>query len=140
MRKLSLRLARAMCVIGGFALVATAAPAAATAATIALHPTSGQPTVRVTVQGAGFGAIEHVDVSFDATPVTTATTDGNGSFSAAFRVPSSATPGVHAVIAKGETSGLRARARFLVTRPWLGFRFDGMNSRRRYPRAAQIMA
>jgi hypothetical protein len=43
----------------------------------------------VTVSGTGFGANRTVTISFESTTVTTAQTNGNGVFSAAFNVPSS---------------------------------------------------
>src|SRR5439155_1008947 len=53
----------------------TGASSAPAAAQLKLTPSFGPPTSRVRVSGRGFGASETVDVSFDTTPVATATTN-----------------------------------------------------------------
>jgi outer membrane protein assembly factor BamB len=107
-----------------FALLTNGLPASAVGPTLSLHPTSHQPTVKVRVRGAGFGASELVDISFDAALVAMASTDESGAFLTRFRVPASATPGLHPVTAVGQSSGLQAMASFLVTTYWRGLHFD----------------
>ena len=56
-----------------------ASPAAATP-DIVLSAVSGPPTITVTVQGAGFGADEAVDIYFDTTAAALASANGTGNF------------------------------------------------------------
>jgi PQQ-like domain len=103
-----------------------ASPAAASASTpgITLKPTSGPPTTKVSVTGAGFGTSETVTVDFSTTQVATATTSSTGTFSAAFTVPKTATPASYPVTATGQSSHLSATANFLVRTNWPQLRFS----------------
>jgi outer membrane protein assembly factor BamB len=107
--------------------VPTAAGASSPAA-IELRPDVGPPTLPFTVQGQGFGASEIVDVSFDGSPIGTATTDPNGSFSKVVSTPTTASPGSHPVSATGRTSGSTATSIFLVRTNWPRFHFDNANT------------
>src|SRR5439155_22075417 len=78
----------------------------------------GPPTTSPLVQVRGFGPTETVDITFDKVPLSQATTDPLGGFQARIQIPASARPGRHQIHAAGETSGLRARARFLVNADW----------------------
>jgi outer membrane protein assembly factor BamB len=102
----------------------SASPAAAVTTSIALKPSSGPPTSKVTVTGTGFGASETVTVDFSGTQVATATTSSTGTFSTAFNVPKTELPGSYPVTATGQTSGLVATAKFLVRTNWPQFRFN----------------
>src|SRR5206468_11780767 len=114
----------AAAVLSALLVLATAAgsPAAGNPK-IRLSRPVGPPTTRTTVGGQGFGSTEVVDLSFDSSPAGKATTDPTGAFSSSVRVPASALPGDHSVGARGETSGLRARATFLVRTDWPQFHF-----------------
>ena len=103
---------------GGLAISA-ASFTLTTTASIALSPSSGPPTTSVTVSGSGFGAQEGVDIYFDATDETVATTSHGGSFAGIqITVPATATPGAHWVSAVGRHSGLAAQASFTVQTNW----------------------
>jgi len=56
---------------------------------IALNPTSGPVGTSVNVTGNGFNSTSTVNLKFDSTPLSPATTDNEGSFSSAFTVPES---------------------------------------------------
>jgi eukaryotic-like serine/threonine-protein kinase len=104
--------------------VTLAGPALAAAAKISLNPDHGPPTSLVTVKGTGFGSNETVLVDFDGSQVTAGATDGSGSFSAPFYVPSYALPGPNIVLALGTQSGRQAEADFDVRTDWSRFHFD----------------
>ncbi len=108
-----------------------ASPAAASASTpsITLKPTSGPPTTKVSVSGAGFGASETVTVDFGSTPETTAATSSTGTFTAALKVPAAAAPGSYLVTATGQSSHLNATAKFLVRTNWAMFGFATAGAR-----------
>ncbi len=108
-----------------FVLLA-ATPALATG--IRLSRSIGPPTSTTTVSGAGFGANEGVDVTFDGTRIARATADGSGAFSKKIAVPASALPGDHEVKATGRTSGSFATATFLVRTDWPRGEYDALNS------------
>jgi outer membrane protein assembly factor BamB len=105
-------------------LGAVVRPAGAVTARISVKPASGPPTSKVKVNGTGFGPTETVVITFDATRVARSTTDASGSFSTTFKVPASALPGSHAVVATGRTSGLTATAPFTVQTNWSKRGFD----------------
>jgi len=100
------------------ALAVITAPQTAIARTssavLALQPSKGAPTTVVQASGSGFAPGETVALTFDATAVGSATSDGGGAFTTTFTVPASATPGKHLVTATGQTSGLHATHRFTV--------------------------
>lgn len=91
--------------------------ASAGSPTLSLQPVGGPPTAAVEVTGAGFGAGEAIDISFDTKTVATATADQSGAFSTGIRVPRSTSAGVHHVTAAGGTSSLVASATFTVVLP-----------------------
>ncbi len=112
------------------ALLAWAAPgiavsgAAAGGPALALTPPSGPPGTEVVAEGSGFSPSGVVQISFDFAPVGETTAAGDGSFSANFTVPDSATPIRHRVRAVEPASGLRASAVFTVTTAWPMLGFD----------------
>ena len=67
-------------------------------ASATISPTSGDIGEEVTVSGSGFAASSGVIITFDTTSVSTATTDGKGSFSVAITIPLSA-GGAHTISA-----------------------------------------
>ena len=91
---------------------------------ITLSPDQGHPSISVKIAGSGFGMRETVSLSFDATPVGTATTNYKGAFTRKIIIPASASPGKHTVQAIGNTSGLSASTSFLVRTDWAMFGFD----------------
>lgn len=101
-----------------------ASPAAASASTpsITLKPTSGPPTAKVSVTGAGFGTSETVTVT-DFGLSQSAVTSSTGTFTATFTVPKTAPSGKYPVTATGQTSHLSATAYFLVRTNWPQIRF-----------------
>lgn len=121
-------LLRSFVAVAATLLVASAASAATVVTSVALKPSAGPPTSKVTVTGAGFGAGEKVAVRFSGTQAATATTSSTGRFAAAFIVPKSALPGNHPVTAIGLASGRAATTTFLVRTNWAKFHFDAVNS------------
>jgi outer membrane protein assembly factor BamB len=110
------------------AKLAPAAPAAATNTAIKLSPNIGPPTAPTTVAGKDFGSSEVVDITFDSALLATASTDPDGRFSTKVTIPASALPGMHTILATGETSGLTANAAFTVRTNWPHVHFDAANS------------
>lgn len=106
-------------------------PAYAASASITLSPTSGPPTTSVTVTGQGFAGAETIVITFDSTPVATALTNQQGSFSVSFTVPSFAAPGKSLVQATGRKHGhiTLATNMFLVQTNWP---LAGFNPQRTY--------
>src|SRR5712692_10709525 len=101
--------------IGAFIITVRLAPALAASASspaIRLSVTAGPPTTTTTVSGRGFGPQETERITIGATEVATTTTGIGGHFSKGIRVPASALPGPHPIVATGEASGLRAKATF----------------------------
>ncbi len=80
------------------------------------------------MSGGGFGPSETVDITLDASPLQRTTTDSGGGFLTRVTIPASALPGRHTFRAKGESSGLWAKAFFNVRTDWPRFHFDGANS------------
>jgi outer membrane protein assembly factor BamB len=94
--------------------------------TLTLSPTSGVAGITVSAGGSGFGHKEPVSVTFDTTPVATATANISGYFSTSFAVPQGALVGNHTVTATGQKTGRAASATFqVVSAPaatdWLQF-------------------
>src|SRR5947199_3462940 len=83
----------------------------------------GPPTASVQVAGKGFGLNETVIVDFDKTQIGMATTDATGTFVVRVSVLKTALPGIHALQATGQSSGLTAAASFLVQTDWTQFHF-----------------
>jgi outer membrane protein assembly factor BamB len=118
----SARLTLLVALIVGTAFVpASAGPSAAS---ITLKPTAGPPTTMVTVDGATFGPTEPISITLAGHVIGSATTDGNGAFSAMVKIPRPVHPGSRIVEAIGGTSGLTASATFLVRTDWPHFRYD----------------
>jgi outer membrane protein assembly factor BamB len=105
-----------------------AAAGGAARAGLALEPAVGPPTSLVKAKGSGFAAREVVALYFDGVGVGSAVTSPTGKFTARFGVPGSARPGDHTVEAVGQSSGVSARAVFLVRTDWLQGCFDGGRS------------
>jgi hypothetical protein len=88
--------------------------------TLAMSPGAGLAGQKTTVNGTAFGPSETVDVYTDqvsGTPLAIGTTDATGVFTSTAKLPST-TYGQHALIAIGQTSGLRS-ATSIVVRPSL---------------------
>jgi len=109
-------------------LLSVAAPAATARATLALNPAIGPPTSLVKAKGSDYAAGEVVALFFDGARVGSAVAGPTGKFNTRFAVPASARPGEHAVDAVGQTSGVSARALFLVRTDWLQGCFAGGRS------------
>jgi outer membrane protein assembly factor BamB len=105
-----------------------AASAGAARAGLGLEPAVGPPTSLVKAKGSGFAGGELVALLFDGSRVGSDVASRTGRFNARFTVPSSAGPGEHIVEAVGQSSGLSARALFLVRTDWLQGCFDGGRS------------
>src|SRR3954452_11350968 len=109
---------------GGRSVVAICAalesPAPGLAApAVTASPTSHSPTLKLSVNGTGFGTTEAADVYFDTVDNALTTTDGAGtSAPATVTVPASAVPGTHWVTVIGRHSGLAAQASVKVTTNW----------------------
>jgi hypothetical protein len=84
---------------------------------LSLNPTSGGTGTGVSISGAGFLASEGVIVSWDqaANQLVTATSNGNGGFTASFNVPNGTANGNHTVFATGQSSHFTVNATFNVT-------------------------
>jgi outer membrane protein assembly factor BamB len=91
------------------------------AASITVSPTSGDPGSQTTVSGSGFTPGETVNLAFDAAALTSATADGNGTFTKTVTIPSGATLGAHTLTATGATSNHAASATFTVSVSWSQF-------------------
>ncbi len=73
-----------------FAILLCCGQTAEAASRIALSPTAGVPTGKVTVKGTGFSAYEAVDVYFDTEDLCLGVTNASGFFSCALTVPKEA--------------------------------------------------
>jgi LPXTG-motif cell wall-anchored protein len=62
----------------------------------------------VAISGTSCGANQQVTISFNGTPVATATTDATGKFSASFEVPAGTKPGVYTITASNGVCNLAA--------------------------------
>ena len=90
------------------------------AGTISVSQKSGPPGVNILVQGWSFAVLENVKLYFvDSSQGTTFLTETQarayGGFGVDITIPSTATPGVQVVKAKGLTSGRIATVPFTVT-------------------------
>ena len=92
--------------------------------TIHLSPTVGPPSIRVTVSGRHFQPLEGVTIDFDTLLVASVTASGAGGIRVRIKVPSTALPGAHVVMATGLQSGESGSAPFLVRTDWTKFHFD----------------
>jgi outer membrane protein assembly factor BamB len=111
-------------IIGTLLACSLAGSVAAAGPAVSLTPSVGPPTTSVAVQGTGFGASEVVALAFDLQQIGTASTNSSGAFSAKIKIPKAALPGLHAIHATGQTSGLSAQAPFTVRTDWTRFRYD----------------
>jgi outer membrane protein assembly factor BamB len=115
------RLAMLAVVIGAVALAASVpapAPAVVAQAGLVLSPAIGPPTTQARARGLGFAAREVVVLFFDGVEVGSDVTGPTGKFNTRFQVPASARPGDHVLQALGRSSGISARAVFLVRTDW----------------------
>jgi outer membrane protein assembly factor BamB len=96
-----------------------AASAGAVRTGLVLEPAVGPPTTLVKAKGAGYAPGELVALYFDALTVGSEVASRTGKFNGRLRVPASARPGEHVVEAVGRSSGLSARAVFIVRTDWL---------------------
>jgi outer membrane protein assembly factor BamB len=125
-----LRRLRAATVLGTACLLflTLAAPAGAARAGLTLGPAVGPPTSLVKAKGFGFAGGEVVAFFFDAGRVGSELASRSGKFNGRLSVPASARPGEHAVEAVGQSSGVVARATFVVRTDWLQACFGGGRS------------
>ena len=89
-------------------------PSAPAGPGISLSPASGTIDAPLTISGSGFSPGETVALQFGTSPLTTATADGNGSFSRASAVPRLASA-AYIVTASGQSSGSVAAAQFTIS-------------------------
>lgn len=109
-------------------LLSVASPAFAARSALALEPSIGPPTTVMKAKGAGYAGREVVALYFDGVRVGSDVTNPNGKFNVQLTVPASARPGNHTAEAVGQSSGVSARALFLVRTDWLQGCFDGGRS------------
>ncbi|HET9756642.1 MAG TPA: PQQ-binding-like beta-propeller repeat protein, partial [Candidatus Limnocylindrales bacterium] len=105
-----------------------ATPAVAARSALALEPAIGPPTAIIKAKGSGFAGREVVALYFDGLRIGSDVTNPNGKFNTQLTVPASARPGNHTVEAVGQSSGVSARALFLVRTDWLQGCFEGGRS------------
>src|SRR5437588_6445588 len=89
---------RSMALIAALALVGLLAGggmdlAGAASPELNLQMRTGPPTTKVTLLGTGFRAEESILLTFDADRIASSAASSKGTFTAKFRVPSSAPPG-----------------------------------------------
>jgi outer membrane protein assembly factor BamB len=118
------RLVAALVLSAGVLLATGIQAASAATAGITLKPTSGPPTTKVTVSGSGFGTSDGVVVNFATTKVASTTTSSTGTFSVAFSVPKTESPGTYTVTATDQTTSTVATAKFLVRTNYPQFHFN----------------
>ena len=110
---------RILAVVGVAVLASTFAFAAVAGAQEEYPPPSTDPgdlivpgTVvvggNVAISGTSCGPNQAVTISFNGTPVATATTDATGKFTASFAVPTGTTPGVYTITASNAVCNLSA--------------------------------
>jgi outer membrane protein assembly factor BamB len=109
-------------------LLCLAGSASGARAGLSLDPAVGPPTTLVKAKGAGFASGELVALFFDGGRVGSDVASRTGKFNGRFAVPASARPGEHVVEAVGQSSGISARAMFLIRTDWLQGCFDGGRS------------
>jgi outer membrane protein assembly factor BamB len=109
-------------------LLSTAPPAVAARSALALNPAVGPPTTVAKAKGSGYGGGEIVALFLDGQRVGSTVTGPSGKFNTSFVVPAVALPGDHTVEAVGQSSGVSARAIFLVRTDWLQGCFEGGRS------------
>jgi len=97
------------------------------AASLGLSPTAAPPGSSVTVGGTGFGPGETVRIAFDGSALRSVVSDGSGAFGTSVVIPSTATPGPHAVTATGLTTSATASATFTVRSNWINWRYDNQH-------------
>ena len=107
---------------------ATSGPLATSTTKLTLKPAVGPPTTQTKAKGVGYQAGETVAISFDGGRIASALADSFGKFVKKIAVPAAALPGEHTVEAVGGSSGLSARAVFLVRTDWLQACFEAGRS------------
>jgi outer membrane protein assembly factor BamB len=127
--KLQLSILAALCaaVFAAPASSTTQAPAAR-GTTLALNPALGPPTTVVNAKGSGYAGGEVVALFFDGVRVGSDFANRAGKLNTRITVPAAALPGDHGVEAVGQSSGVSARALFLVRTDWLQGCFGGGRS------------
>lgn len=85
---------------------------------LTLSPTSGHPSIEVTVTGAGFGPYTSVDVYFDTTDTALAVSNGLGVVSIQIQVPTGAQPGAHWITLDERANHNAAQQSFTVNTNW----------------------
>lgn len=124
MRRTALSSVLALCTLASVGTIASPPAVAAAAANISLHPRFGPPGSSIRVSGTGFGPNETVNITVGEALIGSGHTDPSGAFLARATIPTSAGPGVNAVVASGTTSGITANAAFRVTTVWNQFGFS----------------
>lgn len=85
-------------------------------ASLSANPVAGLAGSAVQLSGAGFGAGESVDISFDALYLGAAAANASGAFvNLAFTIPAGAAAGPHTLKGEGASSNRTAQAGFAVT-------------------------
>jgi outer membrane protein assembly factor BamB len=105
-------------VLSGTVGSAAARPAAAAASVLTTNLPSGAPGSAFTLHGTGFGPAETVAVTFDGAVASTPSTADDGSFTTTVGVPAAAIPGIHSVIATGQSSGTTQSTQYTVMATW----------------------
>jgi outer membrane protein assembly factor BamB len=124
--KLRLSILAALCAAVVAATASSMTPAlAARGATLALNPAVGPPTAIVKAKGSGYAGGEVVALFFDGVRVGSDFANRAGKLNTRITVPAAALPGDHSVEAVGQSSGVSARALFLVRTDWLQGCFEG---------------
>jgi hypothetical protein len=104
-------------------------PIPALAAKIKVSPTSSPPGSEVIVNGQGFGRNEEITIFFESTELVTIAANSGGNIQKTqLLIPSNALPGLHAIKAVGQESGLSAQADVNVNTNWTQYGFDAMHS------------
>jgi outer membrane protein assembly factor BamB len=109
-------------------LLSVATPALAARTALTLDPAVGPPTSLVNAKGFGYAGGEVVALFFDGVRVGSDVANRTGKFNARLVVPASARPGDHTIETVGQSSGVSARALFLVRTDWLQGCFNGGRS------------
>jgi len=82
---------------------------------ITVSPASGPPGASVTVTGSGWGANALVAITFDFSFLKEVNANSQGAFTTTVTIPTTATPGAHAI--KANAGGAPVEAPFTVTAP-----------------------
>lgn len=99
---------------------------------LAASPSTRAPNTNTTATGTGYQANETVQLYWDTTtspPIATATANAQGNISQTVTFPANATPGPHAIIGVGQSSGTSFTTPVTVDSTWGDFGFDFAHSR-----------